>query len=233
MYLYSILDHFTPTDDQFALNSTDGIVVPRHLWDQWSRECSTTMIVALKQDSTSQVAVVASFHDNSDNTVYAPQWMFHRLSHGGLLEVDPLWLDDEEEPLPLATKITLKPLDNVFYHASAEEELSEHLKHFQSLQAGCILSVPLKALGGYEVDVFVESCEPASCVLLRGEVPLELSEPIETVVEWRPPSAPTISPPPTEPVDFENLLPNQISQISQPANQGFVPFQGTGRRLRD
>ena len=85
---------------------------------------------------------------------------------------------------PLAMKITLKPLDNELYHANLEEEISEYLSNWQVIKAGTTITVPIKELGGFPVDIYVESMEPESTGLLRGDLILDLAAPMEDVVEW-------------------------------------------------
>jgi hypothetical protein len=146
------------------------------------------MIVRLVQDEATFVCTVGGYTE--DDFILCPDWFFYTLAKGETAKVECLWNEDNEGlqeeylPLPLATKIVLKPLDNEFYHADIEEELSRHLEKFKCLQKGVTLIVPLESLGGFEVDIFVENCEPSSEVLLRGDVPLELAEPLENIVEW-------------------------------------------------
>jgi hypothetical protein len=192
MYLYCIEDRFSTDDQEHSYASTDGILVPRHLWEEWTSTCSSTMCLRLSQRGQShtqtQICVVASYHKEDADSFYAPQWMFHTLKKGEELQYETLWDEDDElvNPLPQATQIKVKPLDNAFYHSDIQENLSDYLSHFQTLQKNTVLSVPIKELGGFCVDLLVEECQPSSEVLLRGEVPLELSEPMETVAEWEP-----------------------------------------------
>jgi hypothetical protein len=87
---------------------------------------------------------------------------------------------------------------------------------------------PCAELGGFLVDIFVKSIEPAPIVLLRGEVPLELDEPLETVAEWiRPPTPPPIQRPPSPTPESRPDTP-----IPEPP-KGFVAFSGKGYRLSD
>jgi hypothetical protein len=191
MYLYCIEDRFSTDEQEHSYAHTDGLLVPRHLWEEWTSTCSSTMCVRLSQQQShtqTQICVVASYHKEDADSLYAPQWMFHTLKKGEEVQYETLWDDDDEEVdlLPQATQIKVKPLDNAFYHSDIQENLSEYLSHFQTLQKNTVLSIPIKELGGFCVDILVEDCQPSSEVLLRGEVPLELSEPMETVAEWEP-----------------------------------------------
>jgi hypothetical protein len=103
--------------------------------------------------------------------------------------------------------------------------------NFQSLQKGSTIVVPLKSLGGYEVDIFVEECEPGNEVLLRGDVVLELVAPIEDVVEWSGPKTTTAIPPKEDGGDdFSQMFPVD-SVATEIAQKKFVAFSGIGYKM--
>jgi len=81
-------------------------------------------------------------------------------------------------------------------------------------------------LGGFPVELFVKEVEPADIVLLRNEVPLELAEPLESVVEWA--SQEPLSMPSSIDSSDTECAPFPEEPIS-----GFVPFSGKGHRLGD
>jgi hypothetical protein len=58
------------------------------------------------------------------------------------------------------------------------------LSNWQVIKAGTTITVPLKELGGFPVDIYVESMEPETTGLLRGDLILDLAAPMEDVVEW-------------------------------------------------
>jgi hypothetical protein len=74
------------------------------------------------------------------------------------------------------------------------------------------------------VEIFVQDVEPSGTVLLRGDVPLELAEPIETVAEWLPPTTVVDESPCIE-------LPSVDPPILDRPSSGFIPFSGKGNRL--
>jgi len=122
---------------------------------------------------------------------------------------------------PVATKLTLQPLDSELYHCDIAKSVSEYLSNWHVLSEGTTLTVPCEELGGFLVDIYVQKAEPASTVLLRGEVPMELAEPLETVVEWQKPS---VTQTPSIQEDFDQILPTTNKSA-------FVPFSGRGNKL--
>jgi hypothetical protein len=198
-----------------------GCVIHRELWLQWQATITELMLVKITYGTNTYHLHVESFHTNEPNTVFIPQGCFIAESN---IEVS---MELVHEMPPLATKITLQPLDSEIYHCDIVVAVSEHLSKWQVLSVGTTLSVPCPELGGFLVDVFVKNIEPASTVLLRGEVNLELDEPIETVAEWIKKTSPR--PPSPHPHTISSL---QGFFPEETVKAGFVPFSGKGYSLR-
>ena len=231
MILYNIDHYFTPDDEEYKYNLTDCILIPKTLWEEWIQICEKTMIVRINQEDKHLVCTVGGYHEEG-NALICPSWMFYTLNPSKEVNIEKLFdIDNDEEPLPLATKIYLRPLDNELYHANIEEEISIYLSNFQTLQQGSTIVVPISSLGGFAVDIFVEKCEPQEEVLLRGDVPLELVESLENVMEWFPTVAePAIrpgTPIPSMVEDFSTFM----EDYKEPEKKGFVAFSGNGNKL--
>jgi hypothetical protein len=111
-------------------------------------------------------------------------------------------------------------IDSAIYNADIKEELEKALSSLGIVQEHSILQIPVAALGGYNVEVFVSKTEPANIVLCDGEeVAVEFEEPVDQIAPPRPPT------PIPEPAA---MLP---SVFQQPQAQGFQAFQGEGRAL--
>lgn len=198
----------------------DCCVIPRHLWSQWTREQNEDVMLVKIIHAEKEVILHVYSHSDEPDTIYIPRWCF---SVDFPIEVT---MERVTEMPPIATKILLQPLDSEIYHCDIATAVSEHLSNWQTLSEGTILTVPCAELGGFLVDIFVKSIEPAPIVLLRGEVPLELDEPLETVAEWVPPPQPIQRP----------LSPTPESRPDTPIPEppkGFIPFSGKGYRLSD
>jgi hypothetical protein len=198
-----------------------GCIIHRNLWSQWQGQINDLMYVQISYDSKTYHLHVESFHTNEEGQIFLPSWCFSGESN---IEVT---MELVLVMPPVATKITLQPLDSEIYHCDISSEVSAHLSNWQVLSVGTILSVPCKELGGFLVDVFVKNIEPASTVLLRGEVNLELDEPIETVAEWVKKTSPR--PPSPHPHTVSSL---QGFFAEETVKAGFVPFSGKGYSLR-
>lgn len=199
------------------------------MWVRWSSQITDLMLVKITHEDKVYILHVESFHEANVNTIFLPEWCFINVNN---IQVT---IERVEEMPPLATKIILQPLDIEVYHCDISTAVSEYLSNWQVLSVGTTLSIPCRELGGFHVDIFVKAIDPAPTVLLRGEVPLELDEPIETVAEWIKKTTPIpLLPPSPQPYlplvsTIQNLFPDEEESIPK---LGFIPFSGKGNNLR-
>lgn len=171
-------------------------------------------------------------HDTEDrdhHKVYAPLWMLDGAGFGGTGEVVKCSILTNEA-FPEATKITLRVVDSAMYSGDIKEELEIALTKLGVIRKHTVLQIPVEALGGFPVEVFVSELEPADTVLCEGdEVAVEFEEPVDhyepPVVSPRPP---TPIPQPPALLTNDSMLPQFVGQQQ---NQGFVAFQGAGHTL--
>jgi len=200
-----------------------GCVIHSSLWSRWSTEITDLMLVKITYNDTVRILHVQTFHNNTKDSIYIPPWCFN-IDNSIKVRMELL----EESP-PIATKITLQPLDIEAYHCDISTTVSECLSNWQVLSTGTTITIPIPELGGFLADFFVKSTEPSNTVLLRGEVPFELEESIETVTEWIKKISPQPSPLPVHiPSTNHTLFPVEEELVR---NVGFVPFSGKGHRL--
>ena len=147
--------------------------------------------------------------------IYVPLWMLDSAHLGGEGEestVDTM----TEEFFPEATRIKLRVIDSAFYNADIKDELEKALSALGVIEQHTTLQIPISALDGYTVEVFVSETEPANVVLCHGEeVALEFDEPVDQIVPPRPPT----------PIPF---LETEAMVPESEAPQGFRAFHGTG-----
>ncbi len=230
MALYTT-ENFVMLDD--IVPEHDVVVVPERLWSSWVNHQETEVLLVRVSHSLdteqSWVLHVHSPHRFGANKVFLPQRILAVLQ-GASVRMDVL-----EEMPPHATQITLKPLQEEGYQCDLATAVSEYLSHWQVLQEGTILSVPIEELGGFQIDCIVTSIQPESLVLLRGEVPLELEEMPQPP---RPPTPRPASPPLLQPQDnmfddIGSMIPQAPPQTSSTQlKKGYVPFSGKGYSMR-
>jgi hypothetical protein len=162
--------------------------------------------------------------------IYMPLWMIDSAHLDGDGEETVLEII-EDEYFPEATKIVFRVIDSAIYNADIKVELEQALSSLGVIREHSTLHIPVSALGGYPVEVFVSKTEPANVVLCDGEeVAVEFEEPVDQIAPPPPrPPTPIPEPPPTLTTDL--MVPEGF--ISQPQRQttGFQAFQGEGRLL--
>lgn len=153
--------------------------------------------------------------------IYMPLWMLDAAHLKGEGEESVLEVMDEEY-FPQASKIVMRVIDSAFYNADVKEELEKALSSIGVIQEHTTLQIPVAALDGFKIEVFVSKLEPANIVLCDGEeVALEFEEPVDQ-----------ISPPPRTPTP----IPEPPPLLPQPSfttaiTSGFQAFQGSGQTL--
>ena len=177
------------------------------------------MVLQLRSqtDMVRYVAVAGPYDsdNNNDNNIYIPYSIYQEFENSGSLQLEVNVVYELEQ----ATKIVLKPLDNAVYHEDMRELMESAMNEFPLLQKHTQFSVAIESLGGYMVDIWVESIEPAEVVQLGGEVEVEFVESVEEIVEFRPvpvpvPSA-TAVPSATDGMSFPGMnLPLQPASAS-------------------
>ncbi len=161
--------------------------------------------------------------------IFLPLWMLDSAGLTGEGEESEITIMNEEY-FPQATRIKLRVIDSAIYNSDIKDELEKALSALGVIQEHKTLQIPVTALGGYQVEVFVSETEPANIVLCDGEeVALEFEEPVDQIAPPRPPT-PQLAPIPR--LSTDTMIPDQFLQSSQapPApSHGFRPFQGEGR----
>lgn len=163
--------------------------------------------------------------EDSIYDAFLPLWMIDAAQLGGEGEQSTMEILDEEY-FPEATRIVFRVVDSAIYNADVKEELERALSSIGVIRKHSTLQIPVEALGGYKVEVFVSETEPANIVLCDGEeVRVEFEEPVDQIAPPRPPT-PIPEPPPL--LTASTMIPETLLQ-SQP--QGFQAFAGQGRLL--
>lgn len=156
--------------------------------------------------------------------IYMPLWMVDSAHFAGGGEDAVVEFIDTDH-FPEATRIVLRVIDSAFYNADVKSELEKALSAIGVIRQHTTLQIPIEALGGYAVEVFVSKTEPANLVLCDGEeVAVEFEEPVDQIA---PPRPPTPIPPPPAQIVTNTMVPDEF--LSQPQPTGFRPFQGEGR----
>ncbi len=224
----------SPDTDNFSIQ------VDKHIWQEAMRseEAKRKFIKVEHPGGLSpwiapigQPVTVEVNEDSEEERMYdifLPLWMIDTAHLSGEGEVSEIEIMDEEY-FPEATRLVFRVIDSAFYNANVKEELERALSSLGIVQQHTVLQIPVSALGGFHVEVFVSKTEPANIVLCDGEeVAVEFEEPVDQISPPPPrPPTPVPQPPPTLPTT--GIIPEGVFQTN--GTQGFQAFQGEGRTL--
>lgn len=236
--VYSLDTIGVPRDEQH-----DQIWLPKAMWHRLMHlDCPDVILLRVTQEIEEKVIRVLTMgqsHDLEQDTCYVPYWCI-----GAFVEGEECDVERHLSIPPEATKIVVQPLDSELYHCDISTAVSSVLQHWNVLERHTTLTVPCEELGGYLVDVFIKDFEPEGArVLLRGEVPLDLAEPIVELPgavsgsESKRPDSPWAEPAFTQPVfTHSTSVASQFDfgeeEESTYEKKAFQPFGGKGHSLR-
>jgi len=154
-------------------------IIEEGLWRRVLEETQARRIIAeIRVGDRSAYCAVGSPipREYGPDKLYAPNAVLNRLGLEGMgEEVEVIWRS--EEAFPEATRLVLKPRDEIFFDTNVKEELEVALTRIGILSVGDIIRFPLVSLNGYEIEFDVRVTEPASVVLMQGdEVAIEFEQ---------------------------------------------------------
>ena len=215
-----------------------SIQVDKHIWEKlMQEEGSRRKFVRILHPSglddwIAPLGQPVEHLDTNQDTVhykiYMPLWMIdagqlHGEGEEAILE------GIDEEYFPQATRIVFRVIDSAIYNADIKQELEQALSSLGVIREHTTLHIPVNALGGYPVEVFVSHTEPANIVLCDGEeVAVEFEEPVDQIA---PPRPPTPIPAPVPTFQTDGMIPETTQTQTQTQTEGFQPFQGEGNIL--
>jgi hypothetical protein len=194
-------------DQEAVQEAGDEIIIPERLLNMWIDMFvpGTPMLATLTHLETDRSRVVCIGASDKSEGIYAPRWI---LDHLGCLEEQRMSIRPYLQEVPMAIRISLRPMDNAAYHSDLRQAFEIYLDRFHVMEAGTTLSVSLEELGGYEICGFVESVEPPGLVALGGEVQIEFLEPEGGIPEHEPEPEPE-----PEPAVVETPTTDQTNQV--------------------
>ena len=219
-----------------------SIQVDKRLWEKAMQdESSRRKFLRIPKNDSGEAWIapigqpVITDYDDSESKeerrydIFLPLWMIDAwalIGEGEEAEIQTM----NEEYFPQATRIQLRVIDSAIYNSDIKDELEKALSALGVIQEHTTLQIPVSALGGYLVEVFVSETEPANIVLCDGEeVALEFEEPVDQIAA-PPPRPPTPVPPPVQRLPVDTMIPENFLDSTQELSQtqGFRPFQGQG-----
>ena len=219
-----------------------SIQVDKRLWEKAMQdESSRRKFLRIPKNDSGEAWIapigqpVITDYDDSESKeerrydIFLPLWMIDAWALIGEGEESDIQVMNEEF-FPEASRIKLRVIDSAIYNSDIKDELEKALSALGVIQEHTTLLIPVTALGGYTVEVFVSETEPANIVLCDGEeVVLEFEEPVDQIAPPAP-RPPTPIPETVPRLSADTMIPEQFLRSNPaPSRQGFQAFQGEGR----
>jgi hypothetical protein len=209
---------------------TDGCVVAKHIWQRWVQEQTTEVLcVEITQGAIKYIVPVNGYHNDYRRHMYLPAHVYNEYSERDFVEVRVCKVMP-----PNATSITLQPIDEDLLDYDLTAATSTFLSNWNILTKHTVLHVPIPELGGLVAELFVKEVAPADTVLLRGEVPLVMDDPLlytPKPQDFVPFSLPPPPPQTDEDKDDDDEWSMLPTGLCPPVTSYRAPFSGTGHRL--
>lgn len=219
--------------EEYDSVETDGCVVAKNIWQRWVQEQTTEVLcVEITQGALTRMLPVNGYHNDYRRHMYLPAHVYHEFSERDFVEVRVC-----KTMPPNATSITLQPLDEDLLQYDLTAATSAFLSNWNILSKHTVLHIPIPELGGLFAELFVQELEPADTVLLRGEVPLVINEPLlytpklPTIVPLSSPPVPSTGAVASTEAEQDDDWGSMVPMNSVPVNKQIPVFPGVGRRL--
>lgn len=238
--LYS--NEFIGSEHNYVLTPTND------LWEKWihqSEGCTRMFIRIMSPNGASKMVSVGDpiYLEDFTNSIFLPLWMLDSLGFTG---------DGSEcsyevvshHSLEQATKIVVRPVDNLLHGVDVKQELEYAFSQLGTLTKDDTILINVHELGGEATYIHIHHLEPANTVFLDGDsIPIEFETSVYDASGSAPPTSgrpptPIPRPPPALPIPTDenndeqqsSMIPLTNSSSSRPST--FVPFSGKGYSLK-
>lgn len=235
--------------NEFIGSENNYVLIPTNdLWEQWiqqSEGCTRLFIRIISPFGMSKIVSVGDpiyLHDFT-KSLFVPLWMIDSLGYTGDGSECSYELVSHHT-LEKATKIIVKPIDNLLHSVDVKQELEYAFSQLGVLTKDETILVHIHELGGQPTFIHIHSVEPANTVFLDGDsIPIEFETSVfdtsappvtgrpPTPIPSQPPALPIPHLPPPRDEQQTSMIPSMISSSSI-STSAFVPFSGKGYSLK-
>ena len=159
------ITYWSNYSDEQSLELSDQIILPSyylsHLMDKYADDI-TTYLVNITNTETGQKCVVSigTPHFDDKNMVFVPQWILDMIGYVSESDVPVRITIIDSNDIPLATKIVIKPLDNMVFNTDPIKCFETALMNLHVLTEGATIPVTIPEFGNYEFLAYIEKVEP-------------------------------------------------------------------------
>jgi hypothetical protein len=158
---------------------SDEIILPsfylNKLMDQFEdNEILYVDMINTETDETILVAI-GKPHNYDKNTIFASHWILDQIGCSGNCDSVIKIKKSNMSDIPIATKITIKPLDPIAFEIDTLKCFETAFMNLHSIKEGITIQIPVPELGkDYVMFAHIEKVEPAPISrIIEGEVDVE------------------------------------------------------------
>jgi hypothetical protein len=196
---------------------SDEIILPSFTLNKLMEQFDDNEILYIKMTNTETdqyyIVAISSSHNYDKNTIFAPQWILEIIGCSGCCDSVIKIEKADMEDIPIATKITIKPLDPIAFELDTLELFEKALMNLHSIKENITLPIPVPQLGkDYTIFAYIEKVEPMSISrITNGEVDVEFVNEFTTQ-----PSTPIDTTPIGSSPMIEPIIPSSINPVITP-----------------
>lgn len=181
-------------------------------------------IINVETNQTMLVTIGTS-HSYDKNTIFAPQWILDLIGCSGNCDSVIRIEKADVSNVPVATKITIKPLDPIAFELDTLKCFETAFMNLHSIKEGITIQIPVPELGkDYNMFAHIEKVEPAPVSrIIEGEVDVEFINEFKEAI-----TAP-IPYPIIQPTTNSNTI---ITPVIEPLPTPTIPVEDQEERRR-
>ena len=206
--------HETLNDDQIdKYNSSNGIIISKHIFEQFLNESDKTCIIGLYNTLDNDIKKiyvnVIDSHDTEDNIAYVPQWIYEYLNYIEDSNVTYMRVYPK-----VGNKVKIKPKGDFYaYLDDPVTALRDGFEEYTCLLKDTVIIININGIP-LEVEILETYVNDEICnnqpIYIRG---VELEVDIESTEDVDIKSTNNLYQPNqnlTEEIDFDSMLPNSF-----------------------
>jgi hypothetical protein len=159
---------------------SDEVILPSYHLNNLMRtfdDDESSLCINMINTNTKQSYLVAigSSHNYDKNTIFVPQWILDLIGCSGDCDTVIKITKADVRDIPVAKKITIKPLDPIAFELDTLACFENALMNIHSIREGITLPVMIPQLGkDYTLFAHIEKVEPDGFArIVNGEVDVE------------------------------------------------------------
>jgi hypothetical protein len=245
MFITRSLSFYPGNGDNNSQELSDEIIIPSYhlnkLINQFAADERLYLNMINTETQQQYLVAFGSSHNYDKNIIYAPQWILELIGCSGCCDSIIKLEKADISNIPIATKITIKPLDPIAFELDTLEIFEKALINIHSIKENITIPISVPQLDdSYTLFAYIEKVEPMSISrIVDGEVEVEFINDFtmnNTATTPIAPIHPIITPnstPNSTPILASSMIDTSaISSISS-LQADFIPVEERRKNIRE